>query len=348
MQLPISEDIRRNRGYASVLSAAFKAVSGNFKTIFRKLWPFALAFAIVAAFVLVRNVHYMRVDVAATMQQPDPAYWIELVVTTLLMIVTSIALYGRIAMLMNGGRWRLDMTRSLKLHVFAIAVFVIVMACVSAACYIIYNVQLRAAEEEMSAYAAQASLPATAPMLDVGPMVAASWIIIIVAGLLLLPYLYVGMKYLMAPTDGSGKKANRLRGLVFKAYGEGIRHYGYIFITVLLLAIIVAAVTIVVSIPMMLLVIALGMAVGGAAMGDELGLPGYFYPMMYAISVATYFILTAATVYSIFVMGYMYGSIETRIEEKRSLTEKQSAAGHEANGNDSTRKRRSSGKYQYA
>lgn len=324
MQLPISEDIRRNRGYASVLSAAFKAVSGNFKTIIRKLWPFALAFAVVAAFMLVRSVHSMRIDVAATMEQPDAAYWAELIVTSLLMVVTSIALYGRIAMLMNGGRWRLNMARSLKLHVFAIAVFIVVMACVSVACYIIYNVQLEAAEEEMSAYAAQASLPATVPMLDTDPMVLASWGIIIAAGLLLLPYYYVGMKYLMAPADGSDKKQNRLRSLVFKAYGQGFRHYGYIFITVLLLAILVAAVTFVLSIPMIILVIALGMAVGGTLMGDDLGLPAYFYPVMYIVSVATYFILTAATVYSMFAISYMYGSIETRIEEKRSLTKKSS------------------------
>lgn len=321
MQLPINEDIRRNRGYASVLSAAFKAVSKNFKTVFRRLWPFALAYAVVAAFILVSGVHNSRIDVVATFEQPDAAYWTVFIVTLLLMFAASIALIGRTAMLMNGGGMRVNMLRSWSLHIFGIAVFIVVMACIAIAYTIIYNVQLNAVEEETSAYAT-GMMADTAPVMDVTPYILASSLITIIAGLLLLPYLYVGTKYLMAPVDGNERKRNRLPRLVFKAYGQGIRHWGYIFITVLLLGIIVAAVQFIVSIPMSILVVALGLAVSGTLSGDELGLPGYFYPMMYIVSVATYFILTAATVYSMFVMSYMYGSIETRIEEKRSLKEK--------------------------
>lgn len=271
-----------DRSYGGVTVTAFRAVTGSFKAIARRLWLYALVYSFVVAYATVSCVHNLRSDVVSQATEPTSGDIIRCVVVLVLLLVTSVALYGRIASLLGAGEERLMsyMVRSLKVHLFNIALAVVVMALV------------------VGAWIAVAKLDYL-------------WIIyavVFVAWLLLLPYIYVCVSYLV--------KGGRLRRLIIDGYREGLRHYGFIFITWLLTGITTSIVSLIVCLPMLVLLTALGMAVGGAMLGDPLNLPDYFYPLMYAVATVTYIILTAVVTYAFCVYYYMSGAIDTRTEER--------------------------------
>lgn len=283
---------QQNRSYGGVLTAAFRIVTRRFKTIARSLWLYAAAYAIVAAYVTVGCVHNLRSDVAAQMELPATSDLLWAAAAVVLMFVAATALYGRIGALLvaitggspaGGSRLMPYMVRSLAVNVF-VCVLTTVVAAIAVAAWLAVS------------------------RLDW------LWIIYAVAAvayLLLLPYIYAAVTYL---AEGGG-----LRHLLGTGYTKGLRHYGFIFITWLLTTILTSIVSLVVCLPMLVLLTALGTAVGGAMMGDELGLPSYFYPLMYVVTALTFFILTAVTVYTLFVYYYMAGSIDTRSKEEKKI-----------------------------
>lgn len=289
------EELRKNRGYGSLISVALSMLSRNFKQIAKHMWAFALAYSLVTAYAVIRSVHFARTDVLA-----DAGGWTETGIVSVLLILTGIAFYGRATMLLNGRTMMYNLMRALKLFVFGVIVAVVIGAVVTGLSWLTFVI-----------------LHKTGHDFDYMQTISIIYLILLcvllVSAFALLPYAYVMMKYIMEPET-------RLRKLLFVGYKAGGRHYGYIFITMLLLSIIVTVVSAIISIPMMVLIIALGMSVGGAVvMGDPLGLPGYFYPMMYAVTVITYLIMSVLSLYEIFVVYYMYGSIEKRTEEKAMI-----------------------------
>jgi len=134
----------------------------------------------------------------------------------------------------------------------------------------------------------------------------------VIFSLLLLPYIYVSIKYLMEP-------ATHFHKLIFKSYGKGLKHWGYIFLTMLVTGICLILISFIISLPLCIAIIAMYLSTEGVKMGDESGLPSYFTWMMYLVFAITYFIETFMLVFVTFVAYYMYGSIETREKEKEAL-----------------------------
>lgn len=288
------EVLMKNRGQGALLNDAWLMLSRNFRKIVKHIWVFALAYSLVIAYAVIRSIHFARTDVLA-----DAGGWTETSIVLVLLMVTGIAFFGRATMMLNGRMMRYNLMRMLKLYVFGIIVAVILCAVITGLSWLIFVVLHKIGHD-----------------FDYMQSIMIIYLVLLtvlfVSALILVPYVYVMMKYVMEPEA-------RLRKLVFSGYKSGIHHYGYIFITMLLLYLIVAIVSSILSVPMFVLIMALGMAVGGTVMGDPLGLPGYFYPMMYIVSVITYLITAIIIIYEIFVVYYMYGTIETRIAEKAKL-----------------------------
>lgn len=284
---PTAADLPRqykNRSYGAVLATALRAVTGSAKTIARRLWPYALAYALAAAYVTVGGVHRLRSDVAQQMTMPTAGDLVATAVALLLLLATGVALYGRIGSLLGDGpRLMPYMMRSLRLHALGCGVTLAVMVVVVAAYIAVARLNFL-----WTIYAVEA-----------------------VAWLLLLPYIYVAVSYLV----GGG----RLRALLTTGYRRGLRHYAFIFVTWLLTWIVTTVVAVVLCLPMMVMLTALGTAVGGAMLGDELGLPTYFYPLMYGVAVLTFVLLTSLITYTVAVYHYMAGTIDARTDERRRV-----------------------------
>lgn len=286
-----SVELMKNRGYGSLLIAAFKTVTADFKHIIKHQWPYATAYALVMAYAAIRFINDLRADVT----EPS-VHWVEVGIIMLLVFAVDTAFTGRAAMLVNGMSIKPSMLRSLRLNIFIVVLKALVLVIMAAA--MIAVTKLTDADAfivSFTGYSATAAL--------------AVWLIAVMAA---IPYIYSAPKYMV-------ETRAKVRGLIISGYGTGGKHWGYIFITMLLLCIVTGAVVLLISIPMIVLVCALGMAVAGLAMGDDLGLPGYFYPMMYGVGTVTFFIISMVNLYRMFVVYYLYGSIEIRTKEKAAL-----------------------------
>ena len=291
------EELMKNRGYGALLSDALSLLSRNFKKIARHIWMFAVVYCAVTAYAVMRSIHLARTDVLA-----DAGSTTEACTVLVLMLMTGVAFWSRAAMLLNGQTMRYNLIKTLKLLVFGLIVAVIIFAITTGLSWLTFFILHKSGTD-----------------LDFMQSATVIYLILLcvmtVAVFVLLPYSYVMMKYIMEP-------GTRLRKTVFGGYRSGLRHYGYIFITMLLLWIISCVVATVLSMPMLVLVIALGIAVGGTVIGDPLELPGYFYPMMYIVTFLTNIITAVVSLFQIFVIYYMYGSIEKRTEEKAGMMSK--------------------------
>lgn len=288
------DELMKNRGYGAILLAALRMLGGNLRAVIRHQWAFSLAYSAVTAYIVINAIHSLRADVAQF-----GASWAELCVMAVLLLATGVAFYGRAAMLIDGQPLKYNVVRTVKLYVVGLVLCIIVYAVVVGVTLLMFRAwgspsDIEEAQRRETIYIGVLLLMA------------------IVAALSLLPFIFVAAKYYMEPSA-------RLRKVVTSGYRRGARHFGCIFITWLLVGIVSGVVFFVVSLPMLVLILALGMSVGGALMGDEPGLPGYFYPMMYAVCTLTCFIVSAILLYQMFVAYYMYGTIETRTEERARM-----------------------------
>lgn len=281
----------KSRSYGSLLTAAFKTMTADFKRILKHQWPYAAAYALITAYAAIRLINDLRADVIES-----SVHWVEVGIIMLLIFVADTAFTGRAAMLVNGMNIKTSMQRSLWLNLFIVVLKALVLIVMAAAMIAVTKLtDIDAFIVSFSGYPVAAAL--------------AVWFIAVLA---FIPYIFSAPKYMIEPET-------KLHSLIISGYGKGIKHWGYIFITMLLLCIVTGAVALLIGLPMLVLIFALGIAVAGVAMGDALGLPGYFYPMMYAVGAVTFFILSMVNLYRMFVVYYLYGSIETRTKEKAAL-----------------------------
>ena len=133
-----------------------------------------------------------------------------------------------------------------------------------------------------------------------------------ILSLLLLPIVYVYIKYFVE-TDTHFHK------ILFKDLKTGMKHWGYIFLTLLVVSICISVIGLIISLPLIILFTAFGFSLHGVMQGDDPGIPGYFTTLAYGVSVIAYFIYAILMLFIIFVSYYIYGSIEAKEQEKRNL-----------------------------
>lgn len=133
----------------------------------------------------------------------------------------------------------------------------------------------------------------------------------IVFVLLALPLEYSFTQYMMK------REANILPDLP-KSYPTGLRHLGFIFITMLITGIITTIISIVITMPQTILVTAQTISAIGVLQGDPPGMPGYFIPLHGATTAITAIMFFYLSAFLLIVTVFMYGSIEKDEEEKIS------------------------------
>lgn len=297
-------ELMKRRGYSATLQAAYQLLADNIKTLFKYIWPFSLVYALVSALWI--------------FLMPNDA---EPTATTLLFMMGLLVVNLIVELLFLSAAYRPLNQKSLKWNYWRITKFVLCaigLGIIIVLCYVIFSVLTQMPAE--TAPQAVNQMPAN----DMDAMMAVDGggvaqmglaiIIILALALLLLPYYYVATKYIIEPTT-------RLGDVLTKGYVKGLKHWGYIFITLLLAGICLIALSLILTLPMNIANIAYYVSAIGVSMGDAPGLPGYFFPLVYIVMVVTCFISSFLTLYTVFLLYYMYGSIEMREKEKKSLTQ---------------------------
>lgn len=301
MESVIHEELHKNRGLGATLKVAYSVFLTHFQRIFKHIWKEALAFSLLAPFMYVLNMSAWQVDGGFS-------WWsIPFIILT---IVVEIMLWVRIAQLINDESWKWNLKRVLKLFIWIFVlsfVLGIIIGLVWLGAFFAFDPQQKGAPVDAQLTMEQISLASLKIMAVVG-------LVSLVLTLLLLPYIYVFTKYV-------ADAKSTFKNLVVKGFRVGMRRWGYIFATTLLLILIVTLISVVVCLPMIVIVMASVLSLNGVAMGDPSGLPSSFPWLVYAVFAATYFVLTFVIVYVVFVCYYMYGTIETREEERKAAHE---------------------------
>lgn len=304
MESIIHEELYKNRGFGATLKAAYNMFLTNFTRIFRHIWWAALVFALVLPLSMVAN---------TLMMTSSGSLWWIWVLVALVVVAAEVVFFSRLTMLYNEESWKWNIIRILKLTVVVLVVMVVVALVFGFTKGLIENWLLADLQEKMKTGAdAQAAMAMTASAnMKVTAVMLCGLLIFI---LLLVPLYYTSMKYVV-------EVKSRLRKILWPSYTKGLRRWGYIFVLLLLTGLVLFPFVLVVCLPLIIMVTSMMLSTNGVLQGDPSGLPGGFMWLYYAVYVLTVFVLTFFTVFELTVIYFMYGSIETREQERQKARE---------------------------
>lgn len=297
-------ELMKRRGYSATLQAAYQLLAGNIKALFKYIWPFSLVYALVSA---------LWIFIMPNDTEPTAGSLLLMMGLLVVTFIVELFFLSAVYRLLNQKSLKWNYWRIAKFALCAIGLGVVVILG-----FAIYSFLTQMPAETTSQAVNQMpsnDIDATMAVDDGSVALTGLAIVVMLAlALLLIPYCYAAIKYIIEPTS-------RLGNVLTKGYVKGLKHWGYIFITLLLATICLIAISLILTLPMNIANIAYYVSAIGVSMGDAPGLPGYFFPLIYIVMVATCFISSFLTIYTIFLLYYMYGSIETREKEKESLTQ---------------------------
>ena len=294
----IKEELIKRRGYIATLEAGYRFFVDNFKTIFKHMWPYALAFGIVLGiFEMIQLKTSMTGDVGTA----------EAATTLILLPVVMIVAFllgGRMMMLFNDQSFKWNTIRYIKLTLW-LSLVAILISFISASAFL------------------------TGDSTETGMFKAGALFFLIFTVLLIvvyLPYIYPALKYMLEPQT-------HFRKLIFKGWKKGFKHWGYIFVTVLLLYLCIMVMSIIIFIPLGICSFAQTISAAGVADGDASGMPGYFNILFFVVAAISFFVYSFISVFSLSVAYYMYGNIEAYEREKEQQLQPIESTADEATEN---------------
>jgi hypothetical protein len=137
-------------------------------------------------------------------------------------------------------------------------------------------------------------------------------VLTIIVMFFMLPLVYTNYKYMLTP-------GSRFLGLLGHTYGIGLRHWGSIFLVMLMVGIVMLVLSAVIMLPYYILLMALTKSQMGTLMGDPLGMPDYMGTMSTIVFAVAAFVMAYLNMSSLFPFYYLFGSFETEEEERNQL-----------------------------
>lgn len=281
----------KNRSFSSCLNTAYEWFCDNFKTIIRVTWLPVLLYSIFGGLLLIGALRDPRVQAFA---QNSPGLFLALfILAGIGMLVCGLWAWARFLSLLNGMTCKNNILRMLIAFLCYTVIISIVGTLVVGGAFLLIR------------------------HLGVTPQlfITDNWLVclvsIIIIILLILPLIYSFMKYMFKT------ESNFLLDL-HKTYPTGLKHLGFIFITIFITSIIAGIIAIVISLPQVILMMAQIISAFGVLQGDPSGMPGYFIPLHGTTTAITSILLFYLSTYTMLVTMFMYGSIEKEEEERHS------------------------------
>lgn len=308
------DSLMKSRSARSVVAAAFRLFSGNFRRLFRVSWLSALIYALINSVLGTVVITRLVPMSLAIMADSSIVSQLGMSFALLYLFVFVLGVVGGLAELMfysvgidmlgvHSATGTMPLTakrfplktywRTLKAALSLIAIEIpFVVAFV-----LIYHYKLSTALVEPSSHVV---------------LWTAFSVAVIVVSVLQLPLLYAVMRYLM---QGDFRFWQSLPG----SYKSGFSHIGHIFVVVLINAIILIVAHYVITQPAVILEMANAQSQLGAAMGDPSGMPSYMAPLCLVTFLLAGFIQVYIRLTFVFSLYYMYGAIETSEAEKKQF-----------------------------
>ncbi|MBR5084974.1 MAG: hypothetical protein IKX33_10280 [Prevotella sp.] len=289
------EILYKNRSITSCLKAAYNLFLSNFKGIFHATWlPILLLSFFSAAFItlLVSKGHY-----DFSLLQHNSIYAVVLMALCLVCVFIGIWAMARLMSFLN------EMPRIWNLKRMLIAFLVTLLAVAPLVFFLGGGIWLLFIHGDAERHFLMKIL--------------LLFVVTMLFSLLILPLIYVNMKYLKE------KELNYLKSFTI-IYKKGIRYVGFIFVASILTLLIAMVIISVVLMPLYVLLIAKTASISGEAMGDPSDLPGYFVWLVFGTMIVACIVMCLIFVYEMLVAYFIYGAIEQkqaeRIEAKKFVS----------------------------
>lgn len=292
-------ELYKIRSLGGCLKAALDLYRTNIKTIFRRTWLPATLLAIIggAAALLTAIVSANLLVATAAKTPPAPSVLpsvFGIVALSLMAYAACTWLYTIIVSLLNGESVKHNLPRVVRLMLLALGAGIAVGVVVS----LVSVAPLAAAKTPADAM--KASTASTLATLAIGLVIA----------VVSIPLAYSAMKYCM---EGGQK----LLSIFKKPYLCGWRHWGYLFMIMLLCCIIIAIINLIVDLPGAIVSLAMSLDAAGTMLGDPSGLPGYLDILTFCTFAISNFITVYVFVWYVCVVYYAYGHIEAKEKAKK-------------------------------
>jgi hypothetical protein len=287
--------LMRLRSSSAAISDGYRLYMNNFRRVFRSSWIAALVYALAMGVFV--NIVITRLPMAAvvqaTGQMGNPALQPMLVTTGLFLLGGSILLLAALTVLLSYGfsalgeqlatgsvtapaKWYGRIDRLALWRTLKAALWLLVVA--------------------------MKFLGRLAGLMLIG-----GTLLLLLAAL--LPLAYTIMKYVLTPKSA-------FLAILKDTYAVGLRHWGGLFIVVLVVSIVNMLLDVVTQMPANILYAANVNSQMGALQGDPLGMPAYMGWMNIVVFTAAGFVQAYVQLSALFPLAYMYGSIETQENER--------------------------------
>ncbi len=279
----MDSELFKNRSVGSCLSDAFDLFRTNLKTLFRRLWMAALMLSLILAAIMMSGLQHPAAGGFS------PVNIICLLLLYVFAIGGFVWFYSIIISLLNGKSIKVNMPRVTRLTLLLLGLFILI----GILCAIAISANYMAARDLSQIHSASARM-------FVG--VFAFGLVFFIAA---LPLYYSVMKYYIE-TD------SKVRSVFKKPYVTGFRHWGYIFLTVLLTEIINFVISMVVCLPLYVILLCFVANSNGMAFGDPSGLSWGFGILAFVTAVVCTFADLFVRPWIVFTFYYAYGSIDEK------------------------------------
>ena len=289
MEKTTEEQVLKSRSARSCISAGYRLYIGNFKRIFRATWLTALLAAVMSG---------VASSVLSGQVTLTPTMLVVAVATLMLGLVANVVLgaqlFGLLAkhreevIIPVTSRWfSVDKRMLVRTLVWTVFAFIISLL---GGILIGTVVGLGIAHQSLV-------------------MLGSCVLLALVLALLEFPLIHPAIHYLTTQEKGFFKITRR-------GYGEGMRHYGLLFVVMLVVTLLTMVVLMLTTLPAIILATANMRAQAGVAMGDPLGMPSYMSTMTIAVMSIAAFIQSYLMLSIFFPAYYASGSIETQEQER--------------------------------
>lgn len=284
-----TNELFKNRGLSACMIASLNNFSNHFKTTIKRTWIPTLLFSLITG--LCTLIFFPPYTILSYLTTHHTQSLILNIFCYLLIACSFIWMFSSAMNTLNGNGLMFNIKRTaiVTLHniILAIIISIIIAVIIFALGKKMYVIDLNQIRSNWIVYSSVAVL---------------LWLV-------LLPYIYVMMKYYMETETNLFKQ-------YFTMLGTGISYWPYTFIVSFISLIIIIVSACIILTPFALLIIAQTVSQNGISEGDPSGLPSIFTWLLTITSTISAFILSYIFIWRLQTMYYIYGSITTQKKEK--------------------------------
>lgn len=293
----MDSELFHNRSLGSCLKDALDLYRTNFRTIFRRLWLPVLVMSLLLSSVMMIELSHPNMSSPSNLSISWGTSLFSFVLY-IASIAVSIWIVSIIVSLLNGKSMKVNLPRIARLFLLLIGVAVVVCVLLGLGIYANYS-SIKGPEQLKNA---NMKLLLSSALFT---------IVIIVA---FLPLVFSSMKYCIEP---DGKVAS-----IFKRpYIVGFRHWGFLFLIVLLTELIAMVFNMFFYLPLCIIFLSYFLNDSGIAIGDPSGLPGALGILAFIIGTGSMFLSLFVRPWMLFSYYYAYGCIEEKEKARKKQKE---------------------------